>query len=250
MRARNGTTISVIILTMFLVTSCASGDLLSEPTCTPVPTVVEPGLAYGIPCKPPCWRGLIPGRSTRQEAAQAMEELRTEGWADHIIDGSSVGGGYSISPSPFTSHGTIHVVIDDDTVTKIRGTTLLFYYPVGTLVEQFGDPEGLYVVAQGGTICSSCEGWEPPYHPSTSDEMSSPVHLLYPSQGLWFLALVPTSGQGCICPKMKVVAFCYYSPRSMQEALSDNYLADLCAGTLTGVTEEDLVEWHGFGGGY
>jgi len=80
--------------------------------------------------------------------------------------------------------------------------------------------------------------------------MSSPVHLLYPNQGLWFLTLVPLSGLGCICPEMKVVSFCYYAPISMQEALDNNYLANLCTDVLTGITEEDLAEWHGFGGGY
>jgi len=80
--------------------------------------------------------------------------------------------------------------------------------------------------------------------------MSYPVHLLYPGQGLWFMVLVPESGIGCICPEMKVASFCYYTPVSLHEALQDNYLAELCTSSLNGVTEEDLVEWHGFGGGY
>jgi hypothetical protein len=248
MEQRSGITVSMIILAMLLVTSCRGGGPLSEPTSTPIPTVIEPGLAYGIPCKPPCWRGLIPGQSTRQEAAQVIEQLQTEGWTDHIVDGSSVFGGYSISPSPFISHGTIHVTIEDDIVTKIRSTTLLFYYPVGSIVEQFGAPEGLYPLDKGSTICSSCEEWEPPEPPDAPVE-SSPVHLLYPNQGLWFLALVPVSGLGCICPEMPVATFCYYSPRSMREALSDEYLTTLFV-ALEGATEEDLVEWHGFGGGY
>ena len=66
----------------------------------------------------------------------------------------------------------------------------------------------------------------------------------------WFLALVPVSGMGCICPEMEVTAFCYYAPMSMQEALTEGLLAGLCASTLTDVTQEDLLEWHGFGGGY
>jgi len=263
MRPRYKTTIVVVILTMLLGTSCTGAKVTPSPVCrgpqtvppvptpepttTPIPTVVEPGLAYGVPCRPPCWRGLIPGQSTRQEVAQAIEQMRAEGWAAYIINGSSAGGGYHIFPSLFTMQGSIHVIMDGDIVKKIYGTTL-FYYPIGNLVEQFGGPEGIYLVSSG-TVCSSCEEWSPP-DPPDAPVMSVPVHLLYPSQGLWFLALIPLDGLGCICPEMKVVSFCYYAPVSMQEALNDNYLADLCAGTLAGVTEDNLVEWHGFGGGY
>jgi hypothetical protein len=132
-----------------------------------------------------------------------------------------------------------------DTLKTIEGSTL-FYYSVGTLVEQFGDPERLYLVSKGATACRSCEDWELPSYPMPS----VPVHLLYSSQGLWFLALVPYSGCGCICPEMQVVSFCYYAPVSVKEALTDNYLADLCSSNLNGIAEEDLVEWHGFGDGY
>ncbi len=235
----------VFFVTLF-VTSCVSRGPLLEPTITPIPTVVEPGLAYGIPCKPPCWQGLVPGESTRLDVEQAMEQLRTSGWA-HFIDAGPPGG-YFIYPSPFTIHGSIHVAMNDnDIVAAISGTTL-FYYPIGTLIEQFGNPEGLYVVSRGSVVCFSCEEWEHPEPPDAS-VMSSPVHILYPSQGLWFVALVPLSGLGCICPEMKVVSFCYYSPRSMREALSDEYLTTLFV-ALKGATEEDLTEWHGFGGGY
>jgi len=260
MRPRSETIVFVIVVVIFLAISCTGGETATpfvtlspsltvrppEPTNTPIPTVVEPGLAHGIPCKPPCWQGLIPGESTAQEAEKAMEQLRVSGWADSI-DGD-VSWGYHIYPSPFTTHGSIHVNMNDGIVAKINGS-ILFYYPVGTLIEQFGGPEGLYLVSKGGTVCSSCEEWKPP-EPPTAPVMSSPVHLLYPNQGLWFLTLVPLSGLGCICPEMKVVSFCYYAPISMQEALDNNYLANLCTDVLTGITEEDLAEWHGFGGGY
>ena len=260
MRPRSETIVSVIVVMIFLAISCTGGETATpfvtlspsltlgppESTNTSIPTVVEPGLAHGIPCRPPCWQGLTPSESTAQESAKAMEQLRAIGWANSI-DGD-VSWGYHIYPSAFTTHGSIHVNMNDGIVAKINGTTL-FYYTVGTLVEQFGAPERIYLVSKGGIVCSSCEEWEPS-EPPTAPVMSSPVHLLYPNQGLWFLILVPLSGLGCICPEMKVVTFCYYAPVSMPEALNDNYLADLCAGTLIGVTEEDLVEWHGFGGGY
>jgi len=215
------------------------------PTNTPIPTVVEPGLAYGVPCKPPCWRGVVPGQSTRQETAQAVEQLYADGWADHIIGDNSVEWRYEIYPSPFTSEGRVDIYLDGNVVKKIYGT-VLFYYSVGTLVEQFGPPEG---IRSNEGVCSSCEEWEPPESLYTP-ENGLWVDLLYPTQGLWFWLETPRDGIGCICPEMKVVYFCYYAPVSMQEAMNDNYLANLCSPGLIDVAEEDLVEWHGFGGGY
>jgi hypothetical protein len=142
--------------------------------------------------------------------------------------------------------GTIYLHFRNNVLQKIDGR-VEFYYSLGNLVEQFGGPEGIWL-SEGGP-CSSCEGWKPP-EPLGAPVQSLSTHLLYPSQGLWFLVLVPVDGTGCLCPEMKVAAFCYYAPLSMHEALTDNYLANLCSSSLKGVTEEDLVEWHGFGGGY
>ena len=244
MRPRSGTIVSVTILVLLLVASCMGEEtstpcwtlppmptIPSWPTNTPAPTVVESGLAYGIPCKPPCWQGLTPDISTRQESAQVMEHLRASGQASDINEGSTW---FIVYPLPSSGRGAVFGHFEDNILQRISGS-VEFYYPVGTLVEQFGGPEGIDL-GSSATVCSSCEEWEPP----TTPVMSVPVRLLYPNQGLWFLMLVPLSGLGCICPEMKVTSFRYYAPTSMQEALAE----------FDEVTEEDLVEWHGFGGGY
>ena len=51
-------------------------------------------------------------------------------------------------------------------------------------------------------------------------------------------------------PEMKMRSFCYYEPMTMSEAFEDDRLADVCLGILAEFTEEDMTEWHGFGGGY
>ena len=250
MKTRSRAIGSVVALVLFLVTSCMGEEtstpcwtlppvptISSWPTSTPAPTVVEPGLAYGIPCKPPCWQWLIPGISTRQEAAQVMEQLRASGQASDINEGSTW---FIVYPLPSSGRGAVFGHFEDNILQRISGS-VEFYYPVGTLVEQFGGPEGIYL-GSSATVCSSCEEWEPP-EPPTAPVMSVPTQLLYPNQGLWFLMLVPLSGLGCICPEMKVTSFRYYAPTSMQEALAEFAEFDE-------VTEEDLVEWHGFGGGY
>ena len=70
------------------------------------------------------------------------------------------------------------------------------------------------------------------------------------NQGLAFLILVPGSGLGLICPEMKVTVFCYYAPLSMEAALADDYLANLCSIVPKSSAPVDLVEWQGFGPGY
>ncbi len=249
MGLHNRTMVLVTVIVTFLAVSCTGKEITipsatlslpvtgpPDPTSTPIPTVVEPGLAYGIPCKPPCWQELTPGKSTVEEAMQVMEQLRDSERVYHIQD--NLPWQYDVYPLPATSAGVIHVTIEDGTVTRIVGT-LLFYYPVGTLIEQFGSPEELYLITKGGTACSSCDEWEPT-EPTDMPVMSVPARLLYPSQGLGFSILIPLSGLGCICPEMKVVGFRYYAPTSMREAIAE----------FDRVTEEDLVEWHGFEGGY
>lgn len=231
-------------------TTSTQGSLPAErfPTYTPVPTVVEPGLAYGHPCKPPCWRGVVPGQSTSQEVSQAIEQIRAEGWAYYISGGPIYG--YAIYPLPHTMQGSVHVKINNNIVEVIFGG-VLFDYSISTAIEQFDSPEGIPVsdiVAKSysGT-CSSCDEWQ-----SAKDVGASGlIPLLYPEQGLLFWVWGSSTGKGCLCPEMQINGFCYYEPLTMSEVLEDNYLADLCGlPALKKITEEDLVDWHGFGGGY
>jgi hypothetical protein len=102
MRSRSETVYLATTLVMLIAASCAAHVderarpaitvtsvtvppvLSPDPTIAPAPTIVDPGLAYGVPCKPPCWYRLTPGTSTRQEASQAVEQLLASGQAVHI----------------------------------------------------------------------------------------------------------------------------------------------------------------------
>ncbi len=219
------------------------------PTITPYPTVVEPGLAYGIPCRPPCWRTLTPGQSTRAEAFQVREQLRTDEWVNYI-SGTDANDAFIVGPTP-SSRGSIFVIIEQDVVSHIQGS-LLFDYTVGEMLEQFGPPEDLYLFSRA-TVCSACEVWETTsqrFEPALGDALED---ILYPEQGLWFKVRVPSSGRGCICPDMRIEHFCYHAPLSLEEALTDHQLVDVCwpgRGRYADLSLETVLEWHGFGGGY
>lgn len=184
-------------------------------TYTPVPTVVEPGLAYGEPCKPPCWYGMVPGQSTREDAEQAIRLLRDTQWPEDISGGEPCG--YSIEP------GSIRVTMENEVVSAINGQ-VTFYYPVGTMIEQFGEPEALYVVSPShNTATGSCDEWEPPS--PGAHILRTPIHVLYPTQDLWFMLLVPVNGLGLICPEMRISAYTYYPGQTVEEALNSDALA-------------------------
>ncbi len=66
-----------------------------------------------------------------------------------------------------------------------------------------------------------------------------------------FWAHAPFSEWGLVCPDMKIVAFCYYTPLPMPKTLIGDYIAGRCGyKTLGDVNEKDLIKWHGFGSGY
>lgn len=208
--------------------------------------VVDPGLAEGTPCKPPCWQGVTPGVSTCEETGQAMQTLQGRGWRNAHVSTDSYCY-YRVSPSGFGV--IVGIRMGQDKVVKSIGGRAEFYHPLEILLEQFGDPEGL-VLNRESIRCTSCEEWIPPKPPDKPTQFTWEMNLLYPSQGLEFLVIAPQDSAGCICPEMDVYAFCYYPPASMEEILKDDYLANTCSVAFEGLTEEDITEWHGFGGEY
>ncbi len=249
----NQITIFLFAFMMLIITSCSIKEDTNRPagpTPTPEPTwippalVIDTGLAYGIPCKPPCWQGLVPGKTTHQEAVKILEEFVANGELDHITD-------YPTGIHAFVTSNNSDVVFvsfEDDVLRSIEGN-VNFYYPLKSLIEQFNPPEGLYLIDQDTESISqqSCQEWTPP-EPVDSPVMSDPVHLLYPELGAHFIMLQPIIGGEFICPEMRVVHFCYYEPLSMSEVLQDNFLSDLCG--VPKPTERELIKWHGFGDGY
>jgi hypothetical protein len=185
---------------------------------------------------------MIPGKTTREETIHDIDQLLASGWANYIDKGSW---GYSISPLPSSYEGSIQVYFKDDIVNTISGQ-IRFYYSAETMVKQFGEPEGLYI-RESRMTQSSCTDWNPPESPMAPVQ-GSLVSVIYPNQGVAFYILVPEAD--LICPEMKVTAFCYYAPISMEAALTDEYLANLCSIVPKPSSRIELVKWHGFGGGY
>jgi hypothetical protein len=220
------------------LTACHPTNSSTPDMYQPVPTVIEPGLAYGQPCSPPCWQGLTPGKSTSADVAKAIEELQASGWT--VSDRGNPDTGFSAYPLD-TISGSIHVHVESGVVSYTFGA-LAFDYSVGELVRRVGEPESLYSIYRvKQSPKTSCA--EQNFEQAAS---SAPMVILYPSRGMIFTTSAPITALGLICSEMKVKGFCYYTPLLIQEALKDDYVAKLCGfDGLNGVTEKDLIKWPG-----
>lgn len=213
------------------------------PTPAPEPTILDTGLAYGVPCKPPCWQGLTPGETTRQEAASILAQLRSSGQVNSIVEGPV---SFHVYPV-LGMTGAVRGYFEEGVLREIRGL-VKFDYTLGDLIEQFGPPEGFYpsqlTAVNVRAPCSSCDLWHPP--PGIDPYVLT--WFLYPSQGLAFYVFVPGSGLGCLCPEMRVGWYCFYAPCSIGEGT--NSCGDVCLGKLEELSAVELGKWHGFGGEY
>ncbi len=225
-------------------TGLAVSSLFTEPNVTPIPTATNPGLAYGTPCKPPCWQGLIPGETTREETVRVLQELRTSGGADEIAD-------YFGPPDGTLTvfrHTEIlaDIYFENGIIESIDGR-IQFDYTVRDLIGVVGPPEWIddwIPGSPGPGKCSSC----PESDASTKTGPLVQLSLLYPQQGLVFRTIAPASWQGCLCPQMRVYLFCYYVPQTVEDRLQNRQ--GPCAGHILARTLLDLTKWHEYGGGY
>jgi hypothetical protein len=231
--------LAVAVMLTMLLAACASSaaavptvvvsDLSTLwPTSTPQPTVVDRGLAYGFPCIPPCWEGLIPGVTTRNQTEEILQGLQQDG---AVLTFGCVESVCAVVIGPGME---VEVWIAEGVVHHIKGR-VNFSFDAGQLVDLIGEPTAVYPAPRDG-VCIPCDQ-EP--NPREGD-FYLVTHLLYPDLGARFL--LGTGIPGCVCPNTVVMYFEYFSPMSMGETLE--YLHR--SGQLSGVQESDLGEWQGF----
>ncbi len=217
---------------------------IPELTPTPNPTIVDSSLAYGIPCKPPCWQNLIPGKTTREEAAQLLKGLLASGGAGHVLDIDESGAGLFVVLSE-SGKNLASVRCDDGIVKSILGD-LEFDYTISELIEAFGPPGQVsrnppHLDPGSCSVCPKSGSIKQPFY----DVYET---VVYPEQGLSFLIAVPTHLNGCLCPEMQVHSFCYYVPQSAEDGLNNG--RGVCYGATWAGAGTDWIKWRGFGGGY
>jgi hypothetical protein len=125
------------------------------------PPEADLSLVTGEPCEPPCWYGLMPGESTKDETLQTLETL-TFVHRDSIRVLST----YASTPERELIEWDYRrglITLDEEIVSTIS-VDLLYNLELGELVELMGEPTGYFVYTfpppdniSIGPICVSAE---------------------------------------------------------------------------------------------
>lgn len=240
---------AILLVGIVALDACASP---SRQVFTPLPTVVDRGLAHGVPCQPPCWEGLTPGLSTEQEVRQRLEELLAEGQITSYYCPAGTAEGICSAYGWEVPWRPVNIRFKDGTVVQISGF-ILFDFEVQQLVDAVGEPGWVYLMGgPGGPPARdcTCEKSTPVPDPPGHVDYTS---FVYPERGLLFGIDVHLSQVGCICPYAKVDTFSYYPPAPSLAAFLD-YRRVVHGGPETpgpnSLKPSDYIEWHGFGPGY
>ena len=206
-------------------------------TPTDSPAAIETILGYEEGCAPPCWHGIIPGISTKEEVVQVLGQLVEEGKISGFYAPGSGGHVYADWPRD----DAVVFSLDNGKVEYVQGDFYTIDFRVKQVIERFGEPEGAPFTAGLPEIDLSCEELEesPDWDPVGG------FLLLYPSKGVTFSGY--SYYYGFICPEMLAIRFYYYQPRSLSDAFSEG------GSPVFGRADfdsEDVVEWHGYGDGY
>jgi len=191
------------------------------------------------PCAPRCWRGITPGVSTEEDVLRILERLKIVGVVEDYDRPSS--------PGDFTHWvylvgvDKVTIRLEDDRVEFIEGFYLHIGYRIEQAIESLGEPEAVVPYYRMNDRFS-CEEWND-FIATTVPP--SPSWLLYPAQGITLV--LDTPAPGVICPQMFISGFLYYQPRSLAKALDEDG-SPVFGFNIT--SQEDLVEWHGYGQGY
>ena len=242
----------ISILVLVATSSCRSSP---EPTATPSPEPINPGLTLGVPCEPPCWLDIQPGVTTLQEAEAILQQYIEEGivlsWSDHT-QGECDDVGlvvWDVFTHPRYADGFIAFVDGLVFQIAISPPDESYTYTLGELVERYGPPE--LVSGESGGRCEC--------HSYPQGERFQKV-VYYLSNGMQLVVTGRVSMHGCMCPNMVVEWARFFEPMSfseLQPLLDPIYSPSdtpppytYCDNFLAFGVKEPLIEWHGFGSGY
>jgi len=210
---------ALVVGLLVLGTSLASCDVRGP---------LDMSLLTGRPCEPPCWQGLIPGVSTKEEVEDfiATSEYvdrdsvyRERSWGADAIWWESAAW-WTTNPEPNA------FVLDRDTLIVVR-IQLDYELTLESLLETYGPPQKLW---------AHWRGW------GRADIL---VNLYYPTLGLIpQLVVEPSDGEHELQPHSKVIRVWYY-PRTSLEGLVD--LGESIPLPPREYVDTDLDDWSGYG---
>ncbi len=176
----------VLAVGILLLGACGQ----ESPTVDQTP-FVNRGLAYGEPCKPPCWEGLIPGTSTEKEVTETLARLQADGqiaWFRCTANKCVTEG------VPGASAGSVDLGFQDRVLRSTSGR-VYFDFSAQQLIDLIGEPTAVFQPTKADT---STEGHREAYTTCGAKlgQFTIPTELLYPERGACFTLLVDIYSAG------------------------------------------------------
>ena len=191
------------------------------------------------PCAPTALlgEGLMPGVSSSDSITIVLQRLQ-----DHryIAEFECHFDGCSVSYPPGNANPRFMLIsTSGGSVEGIRGRGDLL--SIQQLIELSGEPTAVYNPWLGRrTEPCICEDIGDP-----GSQMESPMYLLYPDRGAFFMMLMPAGHVGCVCPNAWIREFECFPPLSMSEFIEwmgSRFVA------FENAQDGTLSEWNGYGG--
>jgi len=178
-------------------------------------------------CEPPCWNGIIPGETGKDELIQILSSLPIV--AEDSIDDIGQHSRYRYLVSfDLSSGASVDVRFLEDTVTFITFSGNL-HYTFGDAVNEFSEPE-IYIITQ-----VFCRGWLP------GDRVCTHVAVLDPCKGVCMTYERPLSDSVSITAGTLVHTVMFFNSDEYNELLDAGVF-----GEAQNISEWTRT-WTGFG---
>ena len=148
MRRKSTLLIRMVALPLFLavLSSCNSPRTSSELPTIDVGSNYDDSLITVDPCAPPCWQGIVPYESTRQQAMSSLTELSFVD-AD-TIESQPFSGGEQIFWGSLSTSSDEHIgaiAVNTDGQVESIFTAVEYQLEIQQLVGVYGEPDIAYV---------------------------------------------------------------------------------------------------------
>lgn len=221
------------LMLLLVVSGCVPFPLATPTSISGKP--VDRSLLTDQPCAVPCWYGIVPGKTCKDDLQILLEEneyidhSKPLEWFKFSEDGNvfeQVGWVSAASPQ----HGC-NLMLRDEVVLELT-CRLNYDLTLEQVIDRFGQPAGVYVSIGGGEVV-----WHN-------------YSFFYPSKGLTFVGTLRVdwsrnTGDASLYPDLRLHSVSYFEPTTLHQYVShvlrlDEKTADEFIGAIQ--------PWPGIGG--
>jgi hypothetical protein len=194
-------------------------------SCKPVIS----GVIQDTSCSPPCWKGITPGQTTRQETLSILNALpEVDQSTIRPMSVVNVNDSYYWDFIPHTGDIWARVFIDQDIVFAVNFFPDKKGLPLGTAIQYLGEPEKILVIWVNG------------------DKSFVTIYSIYQSKGVVLASLIMPYHRDELAEvnsETLVDGFWYFEPGLFTELMTSNYVVNLNPEVLS----QRIRPWPGYG---